>query len=148
MKRTIALLILALSVSGMQSSTAATKVNISPQFKVSKKTPIITVKVSGLPAEHGIYLSQCMAPEKDGETPIACNPSVKSKLWVSSLPADIKMGAKSPKGKLTLRVDKYFSKGDCVHTTCVIYVTSDHNGGGDKSGDQQIPFKFGGLLPF
>jgi hypothetical protein len=89
-----------------------------------------------------------MAPKVKGEAPTACNPSKASKLWVSALDADQKMGAKSPAGKLTIKVDKYFKDGDCVHTKCVIYVTNDHNASADRSEDQLIPFKFDGLLPF
>jgi hypothetical protein len=57
------------------------------------------------------------------------------------------MGAKPGKGKLTLKVDKYFKDGDCIHTKCIIYVTNDHNAT-DKTATQVIPFKFGGINLF
>jgi hypothetical protein len=86
---------------------------------------------------------------KDGEiTPPACNTAATSKLWISNVPADIKMGAKSGKGKLTLKVDKYFDKGDCIHTKCILFVTNDHNATSDRSEDQAIPFKFSGINLF
>jgi hypothetical protein len=57
------------------------------------------------------------------------------------------MGATPGTGKLTLKVDKYFKGGDCIHTKCIIYVTNDHNAT-DKTTTQAIPFKFGGINLF
>jgi hypothetical protein len=148
MKKLIAVLSITFLAIGTTAASAATKVTISPQNKVSKKNPVITIKMSGLPEKNGLYVSQCMAPKVKGEAPTACNPSKASKLWVSALEADQQMGAKAPTAKLTIKVDKYFKDGDCVHTKCVIYVTNDHNASEDRSEDQLIPFKFDGLLPF
>ena len=148
MKKVIAVLSVAIMAMSTTGASAATKVTISPQNKVSKKNPVITIKMTGLPTTNGLYISQCMAPKVKGEAPTACNPSKESKLWVSALEADQQMGAKAPTGKLTIKVDKYFKDGDCVHTKCVIYVTNDHNASEDRSEDQLIPFKFDGLLPF
>ena len=130
------------------TSASAAEVKISPQFKVSKKNPIIKIKVSDLPEGNGIYISQCMAPKVTGTAPTACNPSKASKLWVSVRAEDQQMGAKASTSKLSIKVDKYFKEGDCVHTTCVIYVTNDHNAPDDRSSDKAIKFKFGGFLPF
>ena len=132
----------------MSGATAATKVKVSPQFKVSKKNPVVTFRVSGLPKENGIYISQCMAPSKDAGAAKACNPAAYSKLWISDVAADQAMGAKSSKSKLTLKVDKYFKDGDCIHTTCVFLVTNDHNAATDRNEDQAIKFKFGGINLF
>ena len=132
----------------MSGATAATKVKVSPQFKVSKKNPVVTFRVSGLPKENGIYISQCMATSKDAGAAKACNPAAYSKLWISDVAADQAMGAKSSKSKLTLKVDKYFKDGDCIHTTCVFLVTNDHNAATDRSEDQAIKFKFGGINLF
>ena len=148
MKKFVAILSIAFLAVSSTGASAVTKVTISPQNKVSKKNPVITVKVSGLPASNGIYLSQCMAPKVKGEAPTACNPSKASKLWISAVAADQQMGATSPKAKLTMKLDKYFKDGDCVHTKCVIYVTADHNASDDRTEDQFIPFKFDGILPF
>jgi hypothetical protein len=147
-KKFLSVLILGLLVVSTSSASAVTQVKVTPQFKVNKKNPIVTIKVAGLPLDHGIYISQCMAPKKSGDAPTACNPSAASKLWISSVVADQKMGAKSGTSKLTMKLDKYFDKGDCVHTTCVLFVTSDHNASDDRTEDQAIKFKFDGLLPF
>ena len=148
MKKFVAVLSIVFLAFSTTGASAVTKVTISPQNKVSKKNPVITIKLSGLPMNNGIYISQCMAPKVKGDAPISCNPAPASKLWVSAVEADQKMGAQAPTGKLTIKVDKYFKSGDCVHTKCVIYVTNDHNASADRSEDQFIPFKFDGLLPF
>ena len=133
---------------GSQSAEAATMVTVVNSKKISTKNGVVTLKVANLPVNNGIYISQCMAM-KDGEvTPPACNPAATSKLWISDVPADIKMGAKSSKGKLTLKVDKYFEKGDCIHTKCILFVTNDHNASTDRSEDQAIAFKFSGINLF
>jgi hypothetical protein len=86
---------------------------------------------------------------KTGKTvPAACNPAQGSKLWISNVPADIAMGAKSGKGTLKLKVDKYFENGDCIHTKCILYVSNDHNASDNRSEDQAIPFKFSGINLF
>jgi len=133
---------------GSQSAEAATKVTVVNSKKISTKDGLISIKVSGLPLNNGIYIAQCMAVKAGDMTPPACNPAAKSKLWISDLPADIKMGAKSSKSSLILKVDKYFEKGDCIHTKCVLYVTNDHNASSDRSEDQAIPFKFSGINLF
>ena len=148
MKKKIAFvsaLLLALSV---QTAEAAVKVTVLNPSKISTKTGLVTLTVSGLPAEHGIYISQCMAIEEGKKKPSACNPAKASKLWISDVPADIAMGATSSKSKLTMKVDKYFTKGDCVHTKCIFYITNDHNAPTDRSEDQAIQFKFSGINLF
>lgn len=147
MKKKIAIVAVFLLALSMQSAQAATKVTVLNPSKVSTKTGLVTITVSGMPTEHGIYVSQCMGIEKGTTAPSACNPSKASKLWISNLPADQKMGAKPGKGKLTLKVDKYFKDGDCIHTKCIIYVTNDHNST-DKTTFQAIGFKFGGINLF
>ena len=148
MKKLVALIAISGMFLPMSGATAATKIIVTPQFKVSKKNPVVTFKVSGLPKENGIYISQCMAPSKDAGAAKACNPAEYSKLWISDVPADQAMGAKSSKSKLTLKVDKYFKDGDCIHTTCVFLVTNDHSAATDRSEDQAIKFKFGGINLF
>jgi hypothetical protein len=133
---------------GSQSAQAASKVTVVNSKKISTKNGFVTLTLSNLPKTNGIYISQCMAIKEGETTPPACNPAAKSKLWISNVPADIKMGAKPAKGKLTLKVDKYFEKGDCIHTKCILYVTNDHNAPTDRSEDQAIPFKFSGLNLF
>ena len=147
MKKVLAMTAILLFV-GSQSAEAATKVTIVNSKKISTKNGLVTIKVSKLPTKNGIYISQCMAIKEGEMKPPACNPAATSKLWISDVPADIKMGAKSSKSKLTLKVDKYFENGDCIHTKCVFLVTNDHNATDDRSEDQAIQFKFSGINLF
>jgi hypothetical protein len=147
MKKVVALISVVLLTLSAQPAQAAPKVTVLNPSKVSTKTGLVTITVSGLPTTNGIYISQCMGIDKGKTEPAACNPSKASKLWVSNVAADQQMGAKPGKGKLTLKVDKYFKDGDCIHTKCIIYVTNDHNST-DKTFTQAIPFKFGGINLF
>ena len=147
MKKLAAIVSVLFLVLSVQPANAAAKVKVANSSKISTKTGLVSISVSGLPKEHGIYISQCMGIEKGKTEPSACNPSKASKLWVSNVPADLKMGATPGTGKLSIKVDKYFKDGDCIHTKCIIYVTNDHNAT-DKSFSQAIPFKFGGINLF
>jgi hypothetical protein len=147
MKKLGAVIVLISLALGAYPANAATKVQVQNSNKVSTKTGLVTITVSGLPAEHGIYISQCMAIDEKTMSPSACNPATASKLWVSNVAADQKMGATPGKGKITLKVDKYFKDGDCIHTKCIIYVTNDHNAT-DKTTYQAVAFKFGGINLF
>ena len=147
MKKVVALISVVLLTLSAQPAQAAPKVTVLNPSKVSTKTGLVTITVSGLPTTNGIYISQCMGIDKGKTEPAACNPSKASKLWVSNVAADQKMGAKSGTGKLSIKVDKYFKDGDCIHTKCIIYVTNDHNAT-DKTTTQAIPFKFGGINLF
>lgn len=139
---------IALIISGTQTAQAVTNVTIVNKNKISSKNGLVTLKVSNLPKTNGIYISQCMAIKQGEVTPSACNSAMSAKLWISDIPADIKMGAKSSKSKLTLKVDKYFDNGDCVHTKCILFVSNDHNASSDQSENQAIPFKFSGINLF
>ena len=127
---------------------AVTKVRVLNANKVSTKNGLVTIGLSGLPKNNGIYISQCMGIPEGKTEPTACNPAAYAKLWVSNVPADIKMGATPGTSKVTLKVDKYFKNGDCIHTKCIIFVTNDHNASADKSENQAIGFKFGGINLF
>ena len=141
MKR-LTLLLIGSMLALAPSASAATKITITPQYKVSHKNSVLTITFNNLPKDHGIYLQQCMAPKKIGSGPTTCNPSETSKLWISNVAADIQQGATSGAGKVNMHVDAYFKKGDCIHTTCVIFATNDHAASSDRSEDQAIPFKF------
>ena len=147
MKKLVAITTVLLLILSAQPAHAAVKVKVANSSKISTKTGLVSITVTGLPKEHGIYISQCMGIEKGSTEPSACNPSKASKLWVSNVAADQKMGAKPGTGKLSIKVDKYFKDGDCIHTKCIIYVTNDHNAK-DKGSIQAIPFKFGGINIF
>ena len=147
MKKLVVSVIVAFLALNTVPAQADTKVKVLNSSKISTKTGLVSITVSGLPAEHGIYISQCMGIDKGKTEPAACNPAKASKLWVSNVAADQKMGAKKGNGKLSIKVDKYFKDGDCIHTKCIIYVTNDHNAS-DKTFYQAIPFKFGGINLF
>lgn len=141
MKKIFVIAALAMGLVFSPSAEAATKVILLPQYKVSHTNSVITLSFKNLPKDHGIYVQQCMKP-KLNQAPSSCNPAEASKLWVSTLAADIAQGAKDGSKKVQIHVDAYFKKGDCIHTTCVLAFTNDHMASQDRSEDQVIPFKF------
>lgn len=148
MKKFIIVLAIFAVFLGTSPANAKTKITASQQFKVSKKNPVLTIKATGLPKNHGIYISQCMAPSKKAGEAKSCNPAEYSKLWISDVAKDQAMGAKPSTAKLQIKVDKYFDGGDCIHTTCVLLVTNDHSAADDRSEDQTLKFKFSGINLF
>ena len=83
-----------------------------------------------------------MAPATKGAAPTVCDSDQSVQAWVSNVKADIAQGATSGAGKIKFKPVPYFTNGDCVHTTCVFFITNDHNAAGDKSQNQTIPFTF------
>jgi hypothetical protein len=60
MKKAVAVISIIFLALSAQPAQAAAKVKVLNASKVSTKTGLVTITVSGLPKEHGIYVSQCM----------------------------------------------------------------------------------------
>lgn len=141
-KKLIATIAVALVVMAAPLANAKAMVNASPTKNLLQKGAAVTFKFSKLPAKNGLYIEECMAPSTKGATPTVCDSDQSVQAWVSNVKADLAQGATSAKGKITFKPVPYFTNGDCVHTTCVFFITNDHNAAGDKSQDQTIPFTF------
>ena len=141
-KKIIASLAVALVVVAAPMANAKAKVTASPTKNLSQKAAVVTFKFSGLPAKNGVYIEECMAPATKGAAPTVCDSDQSVQAWVSNVKADIAQGATSGAGKIKFKPVPYFTNGDCVHTTCVFFITNDHNAAGDKSQNQTIPFTF------
>ena len=141
-KKIIASLAVALVVVAAPMASAKAKVVASPTKNLSQKTAVVTFKFSGLPTKNGVYIEECMAPATKGAAPTVCDSVQSVQAWVSNVKADIAQGATSGAGKIKFKPVPYFTNGDCVHTTCVFFITNDHNAAGDKSQNQTIPFTF------
>ncbi len=141
-KKIIASLAVALVVVATPMANAKAKVVASPTKNLSQKAAVVTFKFSGLPTKNGVYIEECMAPATKGAAPTVCDSDQSVQAWVSNVKADIAQGATSGAGKIKFKPVPYFTNGDCVHTTCVFFITNDHNAAGDKSQNQTIPFTF------
>ena len=141
-KKIVASLAVALVVVAAPMASAKAKVTATPTKNLSQKNAVVTFKFSNLPAKNGVYIQECMAPATKGATPTICDSDQTAQAWVSNVKADIAQGATSGKGAVKFKPVPYFTNGDCVHTTCVFFITNDHNAAGDKSQDQTIPFTF------
>jgi hypothetical protein len=141
-KKLIAALAVVLVVAAAPLASAKAKVTATPTKNLSQKAAVVTFKFSGLPAKNGVYVEECMAPATKGAAPTVCDSDQTAQAWVSNVKADIAQGATPGTGKVKFKPVPYFTNGDCVHTTCVFFITNDHNAAGDKSQDQTIPFTF------
>ena len=141
-KKIIASLAVALVVVATPMANAKAKVVASPTKNLSQKAAVVIFKFSGLPTKNGVYIEECMAPATKGAAPTVCDSDQSVQAWVSNVKADIAQGATSGAGKIKFKPVPYFTNGDCVHTTCVFFITNDHNAAGDKSQNQTIPFTF------
>jgi len=141
-KKFIAVLAVALLVAAAPLASAKATVTVTPTKNLSQKGAVVSFKFTKLSAKNGIYIEECMASVKKGAAPTVCDPDQTAQAWVSNVKADLAQGATSGAGKIKFKPVPYFAKGDCVHTTCVFFITNDHNAAGDKSQDQTIPFTF------
>ena len=141
-KKLIAAAAVALVVVAAPLANAKAIVTVTPSKNLPQKGAVVTFKFAKMPAKNGLYIEECMAPATKGATPTVCDSDQKVQAWVSTVKADLAQGATSAKGKVTFKPVPYFTNGDCIHTTCVFFITNDHNAAGDKSQDQTIPFTF------
>ena len=141
-KKLIAVLAVALVVAAAPLASAKATVTVTPSKNLPQKGAGVTFKFAKLPAKNGLYIEECMAPATKGATPTVCDSDQTAQAWVSNVKADLAQGATSGKGPVKFKPVPYFAKGDCVHTTCVFFITNDHNAAGDMSQNQTIPFTF------
>ena len=141
-KKLIAVAAVVLVVMAAPLANAKATVTATPTKNLPQKGAVVTFKFAKMPAKNGLYVEECMAPATKGATPTVCDSDQSVQAWVSTVKADLAQGATSAKGKVTFKPVPYFTNGDCVHTTCVFFITNDHNAAGDKSQNQTIPFTF------
>jgi hypothetical protein len=141
-KKFIAVAAVAIVVMAAPLANAKATVTATPTKNLPQKGAVVTFKFAKLPTKNGLYIEECMAPATKGATPTVCDSDQSVQAWVSNVKADLAQGATSAAGKVKFKPVTYFTNGDCVHTTCVFFITNDHNAAGDKSQNQTIPFTF------
>jgi hypothetical protein len=142
MKKTIVALLVGASLVSGGVANASVKATFTPAKNIPQQGAVVTFKLSGLPKTHGIYIQECMAPAKGAKAPTVCDSNQSAQAWASLLKSDIAQGATNAAGAVTLKPEPYFSKGDCVHTKCVFFISSDHNMPTDTSVNAIYPFTF------
>lgn len=141
-KKLVAALAICLVIAAAPIANAKAVVSASPSKNLPQKGAVVIFKFAKLPAKNGVYIEECMAPATKGATPTVCDSDQTAQAWVSNVKGDLAQGATSGKGSIKFKPVPYFTNGDCVHTTCVFFITNDHNAAGDKSQNQTIPFTF------
>lgn len=141
-KKVIAVLAIGLVIATTPLANAKAVVSATPTKNLHQKGAVVTFKFAKLPVKNGVYIEECMAPATKGARPTVCDSDQTAQAWVSNVKADLAQGATPGVGKIKFKPVPYFTNGDCVHTTCVFFITNDHNAAGDKSQNQTIPFTF------
>lgn len=133
------LLALLIAVANPVNANAKTTITGGPFTNLPSTGQIITLKLSGYPANSGFYILQCLGAHDDSR-PQICNPN--NQLWVSdtaganfALNADIQF---KPVSTFTFGNTSV----DCTKTRCEIFIRLDHMWTGNRSEDQFIPLTF------
>lgn len=152
--RKIIALVLALSISSMPISSAASVKGSQGQVLSVSKTTVksgATVTVNGNYFDEtvGIYLAFCVVPPK-GKVPTPCGGGINktgtgdASFWISSNPPPYAMGLTEeflPGGRFThkVKISKRIGNFDCTKVKCAITVRADHLRSNDRSSDLFIP---------
>lgn len=152
--RKIIALVLALSISSMPISSAASVKGSQGQVLSVSKTTVksgATVTVNGNYFDEtvGIYLAFCVVPPK-GKVPTPCGGGINktgtgdASFWISSNPPPYAMGLTEeflPGGRFThkVKISKKIGNFDCTKVKCAITVRADHLRSNDRSSDLFIP---------
>jgi hypothetical protein len=152
--RKIVALVMALTISSMPFSSAASIKGSQGQLLTVSKTTVksgsvVTVKGKYFDETVGIYLAFCVIPAK-GKAPTPCGGGVnkaglgEASFWISSNPPPYAAGLTEeflPGGRFTqkVKISKKIGKFDCTKVKCAITVRADHLRSNDRSSDLFIP---------
>jgi hypothetical protein len=152
--RKIVVLVMALTISSMPFSSAASIKGSQGQLLTVSKTTVksgsvVTVKGNYFDETVGIYLAFCVIPAK-GKAPTPCGGGVnkaglgEASFWISSNPPPYAAGLTEeflPGGRFTqkVKISKKIGKFDCTKVKCAITVRADHLRSNDRSSDLFIP---------
>lgn len=111
---------------------------------LNPKGDVVTVTLTGVPADQGVYVRLCAVPADKTKRPTLCDGQGK---WVSTFLASTMMGAGNASEPVKLDVKAAFGSGDgavnCLVAACAIHVRRDHFGGsGDFALDRYYPVSF------
>ena len=123
------------------SASAKTTITGGPFTNLPATGQVVTLKLTGYPANSGFYILQCLDHHDDAR-PDTCNPN--NQLWISTSP-----GANfAPTADIQFRPTATFvyrnNTIDCTKRRCEIFIRLDHMATGDRTEDQFIPLSFVG----
>jgi hypothetical protein len=152
--RKVVALVMALTISSMPFSSAASIKGSQGQLLTVSKTTVksgsvVTVKGTYFDETVGIYLAFCVIPSK-GKAPTPCGGGVnkaglsEASFWISSNPPPYAVGLTEeflPGGRFTqkVKISKKIGKFNCTKVKCAITVRADHLRSNDRSSDLFIP---------
>ena len=137
-------LVLAGGILAGPASAAGFSAQLDKSLFLNPKADTVTVTLSGVPANQGVYVRLCAVPADKTQRPTLCDGQGK---WVSSFLASTMMGAGKASDPVKLDVKAAFGSGDgavnCLAVACAIHTRRDHFGGsGDFALDRYYPVSF------
>ena len=133
-----------------RSFDSVTPISLSPvKLSVSKTADLVdagdkvSVTLSGLDADKGVYVRLCQIPA-DGSRPSSCDDP--GAVWATNLAAELTQGAVDASKAFDLRVKGYFFKSskliDCQIVQCGVFIERDWHNFGDHTIDALVPVTF------
>ena len=124
--------------------TAGFEVQATPTTGLDPAGDEVSVTVTGLPDDVGVYVRLCALPESGRPGAEACDGQgrwVRETYPYGPYPTDGSV-VKPSAGAVTLPVAASFGSVDCTTVACGVHVRRDHLGASDTSYDRTIPLTF------
>jgi hypothetical protein len=122
-------------------------VSLSKTAQLANAGEQITIAISGLTTDQGVYARLCAQATTQGARPTLCD---GQGAWASLSPAMIAVGAVDGSKPIVLTAKASFNAGpitiDCKKVTCGIFVRRDHLDPTDMSLDTFVPITFADAL--
>jgi len=134
------------SITSLKVSTIS--FGLSKQIDLVDAGDEISVSISGLASDEGVYVRQCQLPT-DGSRPTNCDNA--GAVWATNVAGGLTQGGVDASKPVPLRIKGVFAGQsglvDCQNVLCAVYVERDWNGLTDRSLDTLMPVVFSQPIP-
>jgi len=147
MKLSLLTAVLATLVSPINASYASDfQATLSQSNNLSRAGETLTVSISGLPDNQGLYILQCVVAASADVRPTVCV-GQQSTIWTSKNAAMVGYGATPFTGTLNIPVTRTFTAANnsvvnCDEVSCGVFIRKDHTAPTDKTADTFLPITF------
>ena len=139
--------VLATLVSPINASYASDfQATLSQSNSLSRAGETLTVSISGLPDNQGLYIMQCVVASAAEARPTVCV-GQQSTIWTSKNAAMVGYGATPFTGTVSIPVTRTFTAANnsvvnCDEVSCGVFIRKDHTAPTDKTADTFLPITF------